>query len=282
MMQHRNPGWRRTACLLALGATALAQPAFAQSLVLYDDFSSSTKLNSLRWLGEESRQSGTLRLDASRAIVDGQLRLETRDAGDNVRDEGTGNARQSVMFAKSYALTTMKATVTMRSYKLGECATNTGSAGSASARLIGNFFNAGKPIPNTSMNDTFAGVQVYRDTNSTDATDIFRVQGFVGTCTDDACVNSKQIGTVALLSNVALNTPVTLQVTWDKAGNKFTFTANSTTKSVSYTLNDTEAAALKSKRLEVFNTVQQCAGSRVIVASGADFDNVYVNSEAMP
>ena len=273
--------WRRTACAAALGAAALAQPALAQSLVLYDDFSGSS-LSGSKWLGEEGRQAGALRLDVRRNILNGQLRLETRDAGDNVRNEGSSTARQSVIFAKSYAVTAMKATVTMRSYKLGACTTNTGTPGSARARLVGNFFNAGTPIPNSSMNDTIAGLQIYRNTGSQDAADTFRVLGFIATCTDDACANSKSIASVELLSGVALNTPVPMTVSWDKSANTFTYTAAAVTKTLTYTLKDKEAPATNSKRLEVFNVLQQCEGSRVIVASGADFDDVYVNSQALP
>lgn len=264
----------------AAALCAIAAPAGAQTWVAYDDFSTSTSLSSTRWSGDDGRQAAGLRLESRRAIVGGQLRLEGRSVGDNVRSEGLSQTRNAVVFTNSPDITAMKATVTMRTGSIGSCAGNTTSTGQTRARLFGFFFNAGTPVIGSFMNETFAGIQVARNSNSTDAAGVYRVSAFIGICTDDNCVNSKTLSFQETLTNVALNQPVELSVAWDRTANAFKFTTNGVLTTLGYTVSDARASTTPTKRMEVSSNIQQCAGSRVSASVGADFDNVQTNSLA--
>ena len=132
----------------------------AQTWALFDDFAATT-LSSSKWLGEEGRQYGGIRLESSRGVVSGQLRISTRGFGDNLRNADISSVRNGVTITKSAAVTAMKSTITMRSATLVNCAANPTST-AARARMFGFFFNSGQPVPGSFMNDVFAGAQVYR------------------------------------------------------------------------------------------------------------------------
>jgi hypothetical protein len=83
----------------------------------------------------------------------------------------------------------MRATLTPRTMTASACAANS-TPSLARGRLFGFFFNAGDPNPGTNYNDVFAGIQVYRASNSTDGTGVLRVSSFIGQCTDDSCIGS--------------------------------------------------------------------------------------------
>lgn len=268
-------------CPLAWLAVVALQPAIAQTLQPYDDFSGSD-LSSTRWQGDESRQSGGDRLEGSRSLVDGQLRLATRGVGDAVRDAGATNVRQSVVFARGDKLTAMKATITMRSVTQAQCGANLGTNSLARARLFGYFFNAGVQNPGSLNNDVYAMVQIARLGNTADLPGTFRVSGFVGICTDETCVSSVSLGGQEFLTGVTLNSPLEVSVTWDKAGHQFKFTAGGASLNVPYTVKEKSPAGVPAKRMEVNNVMPNCIAGRIAVAATADFDDVYVNPEALP
>lgn len=261
---------------MAAGAALATQPAFAQTWVSYDTFSGST-ISSARWAGEEGRQAGGLRLDSRRGITSGQLRIEMRGVGDNVRNDLSSSVRNSVLFANGAAVTGMRSTVTMRSFTLNNCAANTSVSSGIRARLFGFFFNAGTPVVGSFMNDVFAGIQVGRTSTTTDDANLFRVTAFIGMCSDDNCVGSKSVASKDILLNVGLNTPIDMSVAWDRDNNAFLFSANGTTDTLTYTLNDTNLAVNPNKRMEVSNNMQTCT-SRILTAAVADFDNVYTSA----
>jgi len=264
---------RTLACAAALG---LGGAAHAQSLVLFDDFST-TSLSPSRWSGEEGRSNGAVRTEARRVISSGQLRIEATGYGDSSGTSGVGVARNSVVFAKSSAITAMRATVTMRSASAGACTANT-SASVARARVFGFFFNAGTPVPGSNFNDVIAGIQLQRASNSSDASGIMRVFAFVSQCADDNCnattsIASRDMGTVAI------GTPIGLQVAWNASGNSFSFQRDSEAAvTLTYTVADTLPPSTPNKRLEISNQIARCNGTRVAVSASADFDNVKTNS----
>lgn len=268
---------RTPLALLPLAATVLAGPAAAQSLVAFDNFDASTAISPTRWFGEEGRANGAIRTEAQRAIVTGQLRLLSKGYGDNTGATGTGLVRNSVVFAKSSAITTIRSTVTVRSVSVGACSANT-SPSVARARVFGFFFNAGTPQNGSNFNDVVAGIQVMRASNSTDAAGVLRVQAFVGQCSDDNCGTTTSLGSLDL-GTVALNTPVQLQVGWNAAGNAFTFQRDAQALvSIPYTVSDAMAPATASKRLDVGAVLARCSGSRVAASATADFDDVQTNA----
>ena len=257
----------------ALGATTL--PARAQGLVVYDNFA--TGLAPSRWIGTEARQFGAIPAEVSRGVVSGQLRLQDKIFGDNASDVGTSTGRNGVQFARNgLNITTMRATVTMRSIGAGTCPANP-TPGANRARLFGFFFNAGTPQPFNNYNDVYAGIQLQRLSNSSDAAGVLHVIGFVGICTDDSCINTTTLSTLDL-GLAAVGTPVALQVGWNKASHLFSFQKDlEAAQTIPYTYDDAQAPAFPGKRIEVYNVAPHCTASRVPVNTTADFDGVMTN-----
>lgn len=259
--------------VLALMGVTSAQAA---ALVPFDDFSSGL-IAPYRWEGTESVQYGATRVEARRAVVSGQVRLEAKGYSDNFGNVGTSSTRNSLVFVKSQSITDMRATVTMRTATAATCAGNPAPS-LARARVFGFFFNAGYPQPLSQYNDVYAQVIIYRASNSGDAAGVLQVSANVGICTDDSCIGSTTLSSVSL-GTAALNTPVEVQVSWDKAHKQFTFQRNADTAvSIPYTYSDLQPPQYNAKRIEVANNLAQCTASRVFAYSGADFDNIMTNA----
>ncbi|HEV8690492.1 MAG TPA: hypothetical protein VGQ91_09375 [Ideonella sp.] len=264
----------RAAAMVAIGVLG-ASAIQAQTLSTYDTFSTTT-IAPARWYAEEGRQYGGIRTEARRAIVDGQLRVEARGYSDNASNTGSSTARNSVIFANSSEITAIRSTVTMRSVTTGTCAGNTTTPTVARGRVFGFFFNAGTPIPGSNYNDVFAGVQLYRASNSTDGAGVLRASAFVGICTDDSCIASAVLASQEL-GTTTLNTATELQVTWDAANNRFTFQKDDDTAvNLAYTVADGHPASFPVKRLEVSNQIAHCTASRPSGFAAVDFDNVKI------
>jgi len=277
----RRPQGARTAIgqLLALAAAAagLAAPAAATAaLVTYDDFAL-TYIAPARWYGEEGKQYGGIRTENQRLIVSGQLRIQAKGWSDNYSDSNTSTVRNSVVIQKSSAVTAMRATLTPRTVTAGTCAANT-TPSVARGRLFGFFFNAGDPNPGSNYNDVFAGIQVYRASNSVDGTGVLRVSSFIGQCTDDSCIGSTILNS-ADMGTTNVGTPIALQVTWDPANNRFSFQRDTqTVVNLTYTVADVEPASFPVKRLEVSNQIAHCTAARPAAHGIFDFDNVQTNA----
>jgi hypothetical protein len=270
----------RATMALALTAAGV-QSASAQSFVLYDDFSSGG-LSAARWIGEDGRSFGGIRLEARRAVLTGQLRIEMRGYGDNVDNAGNSSVRNALILPQSSAVTAMRSTVTMRATSFAACAANPGPT-AARARMFGFFFNAGTPMIGSNLNDVFAGIQVARAANSTDPANTYRVQAFLGICTDDSCISSAPIDTTRDLGTVLINEPVMLSMAWNAASNNFSFQRDSQTAvTIPYVVKDAAPASFPSKRLEVSNNIAHCSPTRAGVYTAADFDNVMTNSLPAP
>jgi hypothetical protein len=279
--QHSRRGCAaaRRAIALTAASLALAGPGAASAaLVNYDDFSISY-IHPSRWYGEEGKQFGGIRTEAQRLIVDGQLRIQAKGWGDNFTNTDYSRVRNSLVIAKSSAVTDLRATLTARTVTATACAANP-SPSVMRARLFGFFFNAGQPIPGSNYNDVFAGIQIYRASNSTDAAGVLRVSSFVGVCTDDACIASTLLAS-ADMGTTTVGTPITLQMSWDPANNRFNFQRDSQTAvPLSYTVADAQPASFPVKRLEVHDQIAHCTATRTFTNGIVDFDNVQTNSLA--
>lgn len=264
---------------LALALGGMAGAAHSQTLSTYDTFTT-TYIVPARWYAEEGKQYGGIRTEARRAIQDGQLRIEAKGYSDNASNVGLSTTRNSVVFANSDQLTAIRSTLTMRTAVAGACAGNTTDFSVARGRIFGFFFNAGTPISGSNYNDVFAGIQLYRASNSTDAAGVLRVSAFVGICTDDSCIGSTILASTAM-GTTTLNTPVELQVSWDAANNRFNFQRNSeTVVPLNYTVADTQPASFPVKRLEISNQVAHCTATRAATTGAVDFDNVKIATTA--
>lgn len=247
--------------------------AQAQTYTSYDEFSGGT-ISPYRWLGDDSAQYGGIPVEGRRAVVSGQLRLETKGYGGNTSGTSQALVRNALYFTNASTLRSMKATITPRIATLSTCAGNT-SPGVVRARLFGFFFNAGTPVPRSNYNDVFATIGVSRASNSADGDGIFRVSASVGICTDDSCIATTSLGSQDL-GTVALNAATTVSVSWNPASHLFSFQRDAgSAVSIAYTVTDTHSPQNDLKRLEVSNLIPNCTTSRLSVYGGADFDSVF-------
>jgi len=261
---------------IAVSALMAIPSAHAAALVLFDDFSGGA-ISPYRWEASETSQYGSTRVESRRAVSSGQLRIEAKGYSDNFGNVGTSTTRNSLVFVKSQSITDIRATITMRTATAQACAGNT-SPSLARARVFGFFFNAGYPQPGSEYNDVYAQVQVFRASNSVDAAGVMQISANIGICTDDSCIGSTTLSSISL-GTTAVNTPVEVQVSWDKAHKQFTFQRNlDTAVSIPYTYSDLQPPQYNAKRIEVANNLAQCTGSRVFSYSGADFTNIMTNA----
>lgn len=281
MSKFVRAGDRGTAAPLTMAAVAAAMllastPSLAATLVNYDDFALSY-IHPARWYGEEGKQYGGIRAEAQRVIFGGQLRIQAKGWGDNYTNTNSSTVRNSMVLQKSSAITALGATVTARTVTASTCAANT-TPSVMRARLFGFFFNAGLPQPGSNYNDVFAGIQLYRASNSTDGANVMRVSAFVGQCTDDSCIGSTLLASQDM-GTTTVGTPVPLQMVWEPANNRFVFQRDAETPvNLAYSVSDTEPAAFPVKRLEVSNQIAHCTAARTTSNGIADFDSVQTNS----
>ena len=282
-MSHLTPriAARLALTVLAAASATTAVPALAQSLVLYDDFAGSV-IDATKWINDDGCNFGGFTLDGRRSMNSGQLRLESRGYGDNVNDAAIfSTARSGLRFDKSASMTAMKATITPRIFSASTCSSNSAQVSQARARLFGFFFNAGTSVPNVggNTNDVYAGIQLYRSSNSADTANSVRVVGFYGICNDDNCTSSTQLGSTGdiLASAIAANTPVEMSVTWNASTNSFSFQAGATLKTLTYTVPDTYPASFPAKRIEAYHSLVHCSAARATSNVVVDIDNVYTN-----
>jgi hypothetical protein len=276
-MSQRLTSPRLAALATAAGlALAVAAPS-ARALTLYDDFSG-TAISANKWSGEEHTQYGASIAESRRALSTGSVRIEARGYGDKASNAGTGRVRNQLTFDNSAVVSEIKATVTPRTVSFYNCPANT-SASQVRFRLIGGFFNAGTPDAGSYYNDVFAAIQIYRLSNSTDATGVMKVSGVVFQCTDNSCINSTTLGSVDLTgTGAAVNTPTDLHVTWDKTNHQFIFQKDADApQNVTYTVSDGQRATYYGKRMETTSDIANCTALRANAYGGADFDNVYTN-----
>jgi len=269
---------RRFGITLAGVAVMFAAGSADAALVTYDAFTN-TYINPNKWYGEEGKQYGGTRTETRRAIVEGQLRIEAKGYSDDTSNTGTSTTRNAVVFATSPNITGIRSSVTMRTAIAGACAANT-TPTLTRARIFGFFFNAGTPVPGSNYNDVFAGIQLYRASNSTDGAGVLRVSAFVGICTDDSCIGSTLLASQDMGTS-SVNTATDLQVTWDATNNRFTFQRDAqAVVNLAYTVADSQPASFPVKRLEISNQIAHCTASRPTGNGGADFDNVKTESPA--
>ncbi|MEP6502415.1 MAG: hypothetical protein ABJD97_03745, partial [Betaproteobacteria bacterium] len=263
-------------CAVLVASVLGGSAAIGAALVLLDDFAG-TVINPARFEGDEGRQYGASRMESKRGVATGQLVLEAKAYSDQYSNTGVATSRNSVVLVKSTAVTDLRATFTMASATTLGCTANASPA-RAGGRLFGFFFNAGYPTPGSEYNDVFAGIQVFRLSNSADAAGVLRVTGYIGVCTDDSCIGSTTLSSVDL-GTTTLNTPIALQVSWDKANHRFSYQRDAQTAVLlPYTVSDVMPPQYAAKRIEVSNQMPSCSAAHAYAYSRATVDNVMTNA----
>lgn len=262
----------RLALLAALltPALGLAQEAYTS----YDQFTV-TRLDINRWTPSGS-------LERVREISGNALRLVQRDLGLQTGDTGSTGIGFGTPMTNPATITQARVSITTTAVEVSGCTANT-TPSEAQARFAGGWFNAGPQTAGSRLNDVIAGMRVYRASNSTDAAGVLRVQGFVSRCTSSDCSTTASLGT-ATFGTVPLGTSARLQVEWDAANNRFSFSRDGgTAKTVTYTVADSLTPSTPFKEIGTRMQLASCfTGPRTAGYIDATFDAVSVNVSALP
>lgn len=257
---------------LAAGMLAAAAVHAAEPFKLYDKFDDKP-LDAARWAEGER----------ARFIKGGGLHLMQRSWGTAAADFGSTSANWSQSFTHPGDITDIRARVTVKAMETRACPTNPAIA-DARARLIGGFFNVGTPTPGSQVGDVTAQVRLLRASNSADAPGLLRVQGLVLLCTTADCAGGVTVGNIVDLGTVAIGTPTTVQMQWDKAAKTFSFARDggAYAGTVGYAQNDDSPPGVMFRQLSTRLNLPNCQSApRVEGLIDARFDNVFVNQSAV-
>lgn len=259
----------------ALGAAAAAfGPTLghgAEAFATYDAFDT-TPMDPALW-NEAER---------SRLVSNGALQLRMREYGSTAADSGRTGVSWGDGVARPSQLTQVRAQVTATTARVRGCAANP-STTRVRARLLGFFFNTGKPVSGSFVGDVGAQVYLVRDSDSGDPANLMRVEANAFVCAASDCNTTTSIGTTQSLGTVAVGTATTLSMEWDKAGKRFVFLRNTgETAQIGYgTLSDSLQAARPLVTLGLRTDLESCASGPVTFGDiTARFDNVAVNASA--
>jgi hypothetical protein len=276
--------------VLVLIIGTMSGMASAQSLVLYDNFDASF-LNPEIWLAGLYTDSGVFLLDLSRVVKNEAtlnskaLNLVNRSYAYEGSNSGSRASATRLYFAEGGNITTIQATVLVKKLQSTGCGTANTYATNARLRIGGAFFNSSPtaPTPGDQTNDIFAFITASRAIDSTDPTNVLKVEGKLSICTNSTCSNTDEIGTVDL-GTLKVKTKAKLTITWDQTGHKFAFKKGITEKIFAYGQSDfrpPETINGGNKRLEVIHFISNCMSDpsipRPMSYMDAYFDNVKIN-----
>lgn len=265
--------------MCSLAVCGVAQAALPTAL--YDNFNASPLLNPLKWFGG-GNTSARANLENIRSIVShptlgNRLRLYSRGFGDKRLNSGARLGSNNLNFSNPGAITAIKASVWPMSATVQGC-TGSSDLGQVRTRLAGSFFNTRMSISGDATNDVFAGIQLQRVSNSTDAPNVFRVVYFVSICRDSGCFNLTDLKRAEIGTSVSLGQKVILSLNWDKAKKSFIFGRDAQSTVYKYTVSDTSVPGVDFKVLQSSHYAVNCV--RAIpptAAMDAYLDDIYTN-----
>lgn len=286
------------ALVLALIMTATIGPATvaAQTLGLYDDFSTSALIDPGRWRGSESTWNNTLGVrdtEIVRRITTGdaatrRFQASLRTFGAVGLDTGvSGSGRNRIHIARpsladqNPAITDIQAKITVRAGALAQDCPLNPSETRARAQVLGFFFNdgTGNTTPGDVSGDILAGVNLERHSKLGN-----RIVGFVARCEHAQCGDAQTLKSVTFARLPwAVNIPEVVRVSWRKATKDFQFTVGSETQVLPYgdiLPLDRELPKNFFHAIGVQNTVANCADERLEAFFDAFFDEVKINATA--
>jgi hypothetical protein len=248
------------------------RPIHAQG-TLYDDFSSK-ELNADRWTGQTSGSGG---LELIRQPVFGKLLMSHRVTGDTSASTGQRESRNQLRFRNGTAVNTVKFELQVKDFSVLGCE----ASGSAISRSLAGFFSAlfndgSSTTSGDQTGDVGAFIFLYRTSDSSDASNVLRVEAGMVRCSSSDCSTVDDLGLLDL-GMVSKNERVSLWLTWEAAENRVRFQKNDEPiQTVNYSQTD---AILRGFRvLEVRGEAANCnIGTRPYAKINAAFDNIFVN-----
>jgi len=261
---------------ISVSGLALALPAMAS----WSDPFDKDYIAPARWAGESNTPIRGSHVEMQRSIINGQLRMRSKGFADNDSDTGATTVRNSmVMKPAGGPINGMQAKVSVSVAVVTGCEANE-TPSVTRTRLFGYYFNTGSSRSGSNYNDVFAGVQVYRASDSTDPADLLRISGFVGQCLNDDCTQTKALASQAM-GTVLKGQAIELSADWSKDSHMFVLgrhlwgaPENWDIYNVHYDVADQALSNIPAKRLEISNQIAHCATPvRAVAHSAADFDD---------
>lgn len=255
------------ACLAAGTSQAALEP-----LASYDKFDTAP-LDAGHWQQGERRR-------AKKGLALNHLHRDFGPVGSSTGGVGTNF---STSLSDGSRVTQLKATITVLSASVSQCAENTTYTSNVLARVIGSLFNTGTPTAGNQTGDVLA--QAYLQRSVSDPTGPLTVTGGVLMCTNSDCSQVASVGSFSGLGTAAIGQPVNLAIQWDRATKTVTAIRDGvTTASVGYLVSDTNQPAVQFKQVSTRTNLANCplAATRSVGAIEASFDNVSVNKSGAP
>jgi len=241
-------------------------PCAAQTLTLYDNFDHKF-INPSKWAYAFCFSSNGLEMECVREIRDEQLHLTHRHFGVQADDGEQQNGSAGVGFANAQTINAIRTDVTVRSNLEVACAANPNYG--SNTGLWGTFFNAGLGNPN---DDVGAALNLKRV-----ASDPPGQLNVIGQ-TFHAGIYSPYTS----LGWVAIGTPVTITLSWDKPNHQFVISLTNkithvtTSATMPYTFSDMTPVAGPAKVMEAGGFASDCGANATSLYVDAVFDNVYI------
>ena len=266
-------------CLLSAVAVFIPvtnQTVDAQSAVLYDNFNS-LLIDPTRWIGAEEVDPffGPPPLGAAeifRGLVAGQLVLSHRLNGNLTNENGNSHILR-LNVRNPQPITFMQVTTKVQNYVLTTCPNNV-AAGAVRIRLNGVFFNSDSSTPEDITGNVIARAEIFRNTASSDALNVFRVRVRVVRCLDANCDNSDIFNVD--MGTVNVGQSLTFSVRWDEPNARFLFRRDNNPE-VQITYPWSVYPIQGSRSLLISSFVANCANPTTVASMIATFDNFYVN-----
>jgi hypothetical protein len=263
-------------------------PSFAppdSDLVLYDDFNA-PDIDPDRWIGS-SFSTGPAPLQIIREIQSNRLRMVNHVLGRTDTDSGGSFTGNFLDFANPENITSIEVTIQVTQADATGCPDGNLGVTEASARVQGNFFNFGPPVPGTLINDMNASIHIQRLSNSPDPPGVLEVFALLHQCADANCstgqVERFDLGTIMEGERTKV------RMTWDPDNDRFIFRREDLDDSdffevfANYTVSDTAPATSPFKHLSAIGFVANCtAVPRPEAFTEAFFDDVFINASAVP
>ena len=270
----------RNVVLAALiGAVALWQPTVSHAqLVLYDDFAGPL-INPDKWFGTEATGgAGNATSETERFVKSGQLILGLGQYGLSNSDSGRSVGRVRLQFPNSGPLTTIQADLTVAGVEIGTCPTNTDSAATGAAFIIGQYFNDGTSSGAGDVTgDVQATVQKLADSALGNV-----IRGVVLRCSNSSCSTAETLASQIFTTSWTPGERHTLTLTWDAPNHQFIVSAKAShgtmeTYPLPYTVSDSAPPIAFVRELILSNFTPNCNGSQKRVFMSTLWDTVMVN-----
>jgi hypothetical protein len=275
-----------------------AVDAQAQTFNLYDAFTG--PLSPGLWNGAENNTNSAVisNTETSRAVVQPdplvanrflQLMLRSGHLGTGGNAGSAGEGRQRLIVARDDiqsgdpSVVGMRTRITVTGMATPGCPTSADPVLFANqtrsrAALLGFYFNDGSSTgPTDFTGDIVAGIQL--EQRSTDGK---LIVGFISRCDNAACSTSTTQKFVNFTRKWALNVAVPLTVVWERANNRFVYTAGTEIHTLTYDdipLSDALPPVLLLYDLRVSDVLANCS-TAIRAAVTARFDFLHLATEA--